>query len=69
VVIADKQTKIAEGFKFTAIPVTVIFNRGKVVLFNNGPMDFDSAEMNDKMKNGLKSKFKITFAELRRECI
>lgn len=53
-VIADKNTKIAEDFKFSAIPVTIIFNRGKVVLFSNGPMDFDSAEMVEKMKKWIK---------------
>lgn len=53
-VIADKNTKIAESFKFTAIPVTIIFNRGKVVYFSNGPMDFNSAEMIEKMKNWIK---------------
>lgn len=50
VLIADRGTKIAEGYKFTAIPVTIIFQNGKVVLFNNGPMDFDSVELNEKMK-------------------
>ena len=49
-VIADKNTKIADGFKFSAIPVTIIFNRGKVVHFSNGPMDFNSAEMVEKIK-------------------
>ncbi|MGZ3790653.1 MAG: TlpA family protein disulfide reductase [Bacteriovorax sp.] len=53
-VIADKGTKIAEGFKFSAIPVTIIFNRGKVVHFSNGPMDFNSAEMVEKMKKWIK---------------
>lgn len=53
-IIADKETKIASSFKFSAIPVTIIFNRGKVVLFSNGPMDFDSPEMLVKMKNWIK---------------
>lgn len=53
-VIADKNTKIAESFKFSAIPVTIIFNRGKVVHFSNGPMDFNSAEMIEKMKKWIK---------------
>lgn len=53
-VIADKNTQIADGFKFTAIPVTIIFNRGKVVHFSNGPMDFNSAEMVEKMKKWIK---------------
>ena len=53
-IIADKNTKIAESFKFTAIPVTIIFNRGKVVHFSNGPMDFNSPEMIEKMKKWIK---------------
>lgn len=53
-VIADKNTKIADGFNFSAIPVTIIFNRGKVVHFSNGPMDFNSAEMVEKMKKWIK---------------
>ena len=53
-IIADKNTKIAESFKFSAIPVTIIFNRGKVVHFSNGPMDFNSAEMITKMKKWIK---------------
>ena len=44
-VIPDVGTKIAESFKFSAIPVTIIFNHGKVVYFSNGPMDFNSEEM------------------------
>lgn len=53
-VIADKNTLIADSFKFSAIPVTIIFNRGKVVHFSNGPMDFNSAEMVEKMKKWIK---------------
>ncbi len=53
-IIADKNTKIAESFKFTAIPVTIIFNRGKVVYFSNGPMDFNSIEIVEKMKKWIK---------------
>ncbi|MBC7540124.1 MAG: TlpA family protein disulfide reductase [Bacteriovorax sp.] len=53
-VIADKNTAIANSFKFTAIPVTIIFNRGKVVHFSNGPMDFNSPEMVEKIKKWIK---------------
>lgn len=53
-VIADQHAAIAESFKFSAIPVTIIFNRGKVVHFSNGPMDFNSAEMVAKMKKWVK---------------
>jgi thiol-disulfide isomerase/thioredoxin len=53
-IIADINTKIAESFKFSAIPVTIIFNRGKVVHFSNGPMDFNSIEIQEKMKKWIK---------------
>lgn len=53
-IIADKNTAVAASFKFSAIPVTIIFNRGKVVHFSNGPMDFNSAEMIEKMKKWIK---------------
>ena len=53
-IIPDKNTKIAEGFRLSAIPVTIIFNRGKVVYFSNGPMDFDSSEMIEKLKKWIK---------------
>jgi thiol-disulfide isomerase/thioredoxin len=53
-IIADINTKIAESFKFSAIPVTIIFRHGKVVHFSNGPMDFNSAEMIEKMKKWTK---------------
>lgn len=40
IIIPDKKFKIADEFKFNAIPVTVIFKKGKVIYFNNGPVDF-----------------------------
>lgn len=40
VIIPDTKFKIADEFKFSAIPVTVIFKKGKVIYFNNGPVDF-----------------------------
>jgi thiol-disulfide isomerase/thioredoxin len=49
-IIADKNTKIADSFKFSAIPVSIIFRHGKVVHFSNGPMDFNSEEMTSKIK-------------------
>ncbi len=49
-IIADKNTKIAESFNLSAIPVTIIFNRGKVVHFSNGPVDFASVELQEKIK-------------------
>jgi thiol-disulfide isomerase/thioredoxin len=53
-VIPDKDTKIAESLKLSAIPVTIIYNRGKVVQFTNGPVDFKSEELVIKIKNWLK---------------
>ena len=40
IIIPDKKFKLADEFKFSAIPVTVIYKKGKVVYFNNGPVDF-----------------------------
>jgi thiol-disulfide isomerase/thioredoxin len=39
-IIPDKKFKIADEFKFSAIPVTIIFKKGKAIYFNNGPVDF-----------------------------
>jgi thiol-disulfide isomerase/thioredoxin len=49
-IIADRNTQVADSFKFSAIPVTIIFSHGKVVHFSNGPMDFNSEEMIGKLK-------------------
>lgn len=40
IIVPDNKFKIADEFKFSAIPVTVIFKKGKVHYFNNGPVDF-----------------------------
>jgi thiol-disulfide isomerase/thioredoxin len=40
IIVPDKKFRIADEFKFSAIPVTVIFKKGKVIYFNNGPVDF-----------------------------
>lgn len=40
IIVPDNKFKIADEFKFSAIPVTVIFKKGKVIYFNNGPVDF-----------------------------
>lgn len=40
IIVPDIKFKIADEFKFSAIPVTVIFKKGKVLYFNNGPVDF-----------------------------
>lgn len=49
-IIADVNTQIAESFKFSSIPVSIIFSHGKVVHVSNGPMDFNSAEILEKIK-------------------
>lgn len=54
-VVADKNTKIADTFKFSAIPVTIIFKSGKVVDFTNGPVDFNAAEFKEKMNKWIKN--------------
>lgn len=49
-IIPDKASKLVNDFKISAIPVTIIYHRGKVVHFSNGPMDFNSEEIQGKMK-------------------
>lgn len=50
-IILDKEAKIVDQFKISAIPVTIVYHRGKVVHFSNGPMDFNSEEFLGKMKS------------------
>lgn len=49
-IIPDKEAKILNEFKISAIPVTIVYHRGKVVHFSNGPMDFNSEEFQEKVK-------------------
>ena len=49
-IILDKESKLVNEFKIAAIPVTIVYHRGKVVHFSNGPMDFNSEEFQGKMK-------------------
>jgi thiol-disulfide isomerase/thioredoxin len=49
-IIPDKSAKLINEFKISSIPVTIIFHRGKVVEFSNGPMDFNSEEFLEKMR-------------------
>lgn len=39
-IVPDKKFKIADSYKFSAIPVSIIFKKGKVIKFSNGPVDF-----------------------------
>ncbi len=50
IIIPDKDSKLVNDYKISAIPVTIIYHRGKVVHFSNGPMDFNAEEIVEKMK-------------------
>ena len=50
IIIPDKDSKLIDEFKISAIPVTIVYHRGKVVHLSNGPMDFNSEEFQEKMK-------------------
>lgn len=50
IIVPDKESKLVTEFKISAIPVTIVYHRGKVVHFSNGPMDFNSEEFQGKMK-------------------
>ena len=50
IIVPDQNSKLVTDFKVSAIPVTIIYHRGKVVHFSNGPMDFNSEEIFEKMK-------------------
>nr|BDT30307.1 TlpA family protein disulfide reductase [Bacteriovorax sp. HI3] len=50
IIVPDKNSKLVTDYKVSAIPVTIIFHRGKVVHFSNGPMDFNAEEIVEKMK-------------------
>ena len=50
IIVPDEASKLVTDFNVTAIPVTIIFNRGKVVHVSMGPMDFNSEEIKEKIK-------------------
>lgn len=50
IIVPDQDAKLVNEFKVSAIPVTIIYHRGKVVHFSNGPMDFNSEEIFEKLK-------------------
>ena len=50
IIVPDKSSKLVNDFKISAIPVTIIFHRGRVVHMSNGPMDFHSEEIIEKVK-------------------
>ena len=49
-IVPDKNAELVTQFNISAIPVTIVFHRGKVVHFSNGPMDFISEEFLEQMK-------------------
>lgn len=51
IIIPDTDGEILNQFDITALPVTIIYSRGRIVLHNNGPMDFNSVEIEEKIKN------------------
>lgn len=52
--ILDQKSQISDQFDITAIPVTVVFKNGKVLEYNNGPVDFEAQEFLEKIKSWLK---------------
>lgn len=52
--ILDSQSKISDTFGITAIPVTMVFSNGKLLEYNNGPVDFQSGEFVAKLEKWLK---------------
>lgn len=45
IVVPDKKFEIADQFKFSAIPVTIIYKKSKVHFFSNGPVDFSKINL------------------------
>jgi thiol-disulfide isomerase/thioredoxin len=52
--IADKSGKYINDFMVQAIPVSIIFHRGKVMEISHGSMDFESEEFKEKLDEWLK---------------
>ncbi len=55
-VIADKDGKIINDFLVSAIPVSIIYHKGKVIEVSQGAKDFNSVESIEKIRSLLKSK-------------
>jgi thiol-disulfide isomerase/thioredoxin len=49
-IVPDHNAKLVTDFKVSAIPMSIVFHRGKVVHLSNGPMDFNSEEFLGQMK-------------------
>lgn len=52
--VADKDGVILEKFMISAIPVSIIFHKGKVIEVSNGAKDFSSQEVYEKFDSILK---------------
>jgi thiol-disulfide isomerase/thioredoxin len=52
--VADKNGVILEKFMISAIPVSIIFHKGKVIEVSNGAKDFSSEEVYEKLDSLLK---------------
>lgn len=52
-IIVDKSGKYISDFMINAIPVSIIFQKGKVVKVSNGAMDFQSEEFKENLQNWL----------------
>lgn len=50
-IILDEKGKISELFKIQAVPVTIIYNQGKVIEVRNGPKDFTAGEFIEKINS------------------
>jgi thiol-disulfide isomerase/thioredoxin len=53
-IVGDKDSKFLDLFLVNKIPVTIIFNRGRVVEVSDGPMDFESIEFQEKLSRWIK---------------
>lgn len=54
IIIPDTDMAILNAFNVTALPVSVVYLRGKVVDVHHGPVDFNSGEYEDKVREWLK---------------
>ena len=50
IIVADKETKIADSINVSAIPVTFIYSNHRLVDFIDGPMVFNSPSFKKKME-------------------
>jgi thiol-disulfide isomerase/thioredoxin len=55
IIIPDQNGELVNQYNVTAIPVTIVFHRGKVIHYSQGPMDFNSEEFLEKLRTHLKS--------------